>query len=53
MLIAVSLALLTVGIGYDLIVGTKLADFLVLIAGLLFGWIAFIYCLANTSLWRS
>jgi len=51
-LIAVALVLLTVGIGYDLIVGSKLADFLVIITGLLFGWVAFLYCLGNSSQWR-
>ncbi|WP_123620626.1 hypothetical protein [Halorubrum sp. CSM-61] len=53
LLLAVSLVLLTIGVGYDLVVGTKLADFLVIIAGLLFGWIAFLYCLGNTELWRA
>ena len=53
LLLAVSLVLLTIGVGYDLVVGTKLADFLVIILGLLFGWTAFIYCLANTDLWRA
>jgi 1,4-dihydroxy-2-naphthoate octaprenyltransferase len=53
LLLAISLVLLTVGIGYDLAFGTKLADFLVIIAGLLFGWIAFLYCLGNTQLWRA
>ncbi|WP_144797197.1 hypothetical protein [Halorubrum depositum] len=53
LLLAVSLVLLTVGIGYDLVVGTKLADFLVIILGLLFGWIGFMYCLASTELWRA
>jgi cytochrome b subunit of formate dehydrogenase len=52
LLIAVALVLLTVGIGYDLIVGSKLADFLVIITGLLFGWVAFLYCLGNSSQWR-
>ncbi|ACM57788.1 hypothetical protein Hlac_2211 [Halorubrum lacusprofundi ATCC 49239] len=52
LLLAVSLVLLTVGIGYDLVFGTKLADFMVIIAGLLFGWIAFLYCLGSTELWR-
>jgi len=47
LLLAVSLVLLTVGIGYDLVFGTKLADFMVIIAGLLFGWIAFLYCLGH------
>jgi len=54
LLLAVSLVLLltVVGIGYDLVFGTKLADFMVIIAGLLFGWIAFLYCLGSTELWR-
>lgn len=52
LLIGVSLVLLTIGIGYDFVYGTKLADFLVIIAGLFLGWIAFIYCLSNTSFWR-
>ena len=52
-LIAGSLILLTVGVGYDFIYGTKLADFLVIIAGLLLGWIAFFYCLGHLSAWRN
>jgi hypothetical protein len=32
--------------------GTKLADFLVIIAGLLLGWVAFLYCLGNAVFWR-
>ena len=51
-LIGLSMVLLTIGIGYDFLVGTQLADFLVIIAGLFIGWVAFIYCLSNTSIWR-
>ncbi|MFC6764758.1 hypothetical protein [Natrinema soli] len=50
-LIGVALILLTIGIGYDFIFGTKLADFLVIIAGLFLGWAAFLYCLGNASFW--
>ncbi|SER87218.1 hypothetical protein [Natrinema salaciae] len=50
-LIGIALVLLTIGIGYDFIVGTKLADFLVIIAGLFVGWVAFLYCLGNASFW--
>ncbi|SDK73425.1 hypothetical protein [Natronorubrum texcoconense] len=50
-LIGVSLVLLTIGIGYDFVVGTKLADFLVIVSGLFIGWVAFFYCLGNTSMW--
>jgi len=53
LLLAASLVFLTVGVGYDLVVGTKLADFLVIILGLLLGWIGFMYCLSNTDLWRA
>ncbi|SIR98331.1 hypothetical protein [Natronorubrum thiooxidans] len=52
LLIGISLVLLTVGIGYDFLVGTKLADFLVIIAGLFIGWVAFLYCLGNAAFWR-
>jgi len=40
LLISAALVLLTIGIGYDFIFGTKLADFLVIITGLssLGGW---------------
>ncbi|MDR9380082.1 MAG: hypothetical protein RI560_00175 [Natronomonas sp.] len=51
-LIALSLLTLSVGIGYDFVFGTKLADFLVIIAGLLLGWIALLYCLGNAMFWR-
>ncbi|OLZ39253.1 hypothetical protein A6E15_17765 [Natrinema saccharevitans] len=51
-LVGVSLLLLTVGIGYDFVFGTKLADFLVIIAGLFVGWVAFLYCLGNASFWE-
>lgn len=39
-------------IGYDFLVGTKLADFLVIIAGLFIGWVAFLYCLGNAAFWQ-
>lgn len=51
-LIGVSLVLLTIGIGYLSIVGSTLADFVVITAGLLLGWIAFIYCFASASFWK-
>ncbi|ELY92037.1 hypothetical protein [Natrinema altunense] len=50
-LIGSALVLLTIGIGYDFVFGTKLADFLVIIAGLFTGWVAFLYCLGNASFW--
>ncbi|NUB93556.1 hypothetical protein HT576_21450 [Haloterrigena sp. SYSU A121-1] len=49
--IGIASVLLTIGIGYDFIFGTKLADFLVIIAGLFIGWVAFLYCLGNASFW--
>ena len=52
LLIGISLVLLTIGIGYDFLVGTKLADFLVIIAGLFIGWVAFLYCLGNAAFWQ-
>ena len=51
LLISLALLLLTVGIGYCVLFGTCLADFGVVIAGLLFGWIGFLYCLMNASFW--
>lgn len=51
LLIGTALVLLTIGIGYDFVFGTKLADFLVIIAGLFVGWVAFFYCLGNASFW--
>jgi len=51
LLIGASLVLLTVGIGYLFAYQTTLADFLVIIAGLFLGWIAFFYCLGNASFW--
>ncbi|WP_254761842.1 hypothetical protein [Natrinema marinum] len=50
-LIGIALVLLTIGIGYDFVVGTKLADFVVIIAGLFIGWVAFLYCLGHASGW--
>lgn len=47
-----SLLLLTLGVGYCVIVGTCLADFLVVIAGLLLGWMGLFYCLGNSDIWR-
>ncbi len=48
----VSLILLTVGIGYFVVFGTTLADFLVIVGGLFLGWVAFLFCLGNASFWR-
>ena len=48
----VSLILLTVGIGYFVVYGTTLADFLVIVGGLFLGWVAFLYCLGNAAFWR-
>jgi uncharacterized membrane protein len=53
LLFGVALVLLTIGIGYCTLVGTCLADFAVVVAGLFVGWVAFIYCLANASFWGS
>ncbi|MDJ1434332.1 hypothetical protein [Halostagnicola sp. A-GB9-2] len=50
-LFALSLVLLTFGIGYCVIVGTCLADFIIVIAGLFVGWVALFYCLGNASFW--
>ncbi|NKE35017.1 hypothetical protein GWG54_04135 [Natronococcus sp. JC468] len=51
MLFGGSLLLLTIGIGYCVIVGTCLADFLVVIAGLVLGWIGLFYCVGSGSFW--
>ncbi|SFT08424.1 hypothetical protein SAMN04488556_0042 [Halostagnicola kamekurae] len=50
-LIGSSMILLTIGIGYCVIVGTCLADFLVVIAGLFLGWVGLFYCVGNSSIW--
>ncbi|WP_076146343.1 hypothetical protein [Natrinema saccharevitans] len=50
-LIGSSLVLLTIGIGYCVVVGTCLADFLVVIAGLFLGWVGLFYCVGNSSIW--
>ncbi|SDC32948.1 hypothetical protein [Natrinema hispanicum] len=50
-LFGVSLLLLTIGIGYCVIVGTCLADFAVVVAGLFVGWIALFYCVGNATIW--
>ena len=47
-----ALSLLTVGLGYLIAFGTTLADFLVVVTGLVFGWVGFIYCFAHLSGWR-
>jgi len=47
-----ALSLLTVGLGYLIAFGTTLADFLLIVAGLLLGWVGFIYCFAHFSGWR-
>ena len=47
-----ALSLLTVGLGYLIVFRTTLANFLVIIAGLLLGWVGFIYCFAHLSGWR-
>lgn len=52
-LIGSSLLLLTIGIGYCVVVGTCLADFLVVIAGLFLGWVGLFYCVGNSSIWGS
>lgn len=49
-LFGISLLLLTIGIGYCVIVGTCLADFAV-VAGLFVGWVALFYCVGNTTIW--
>lgn len=51
-LIGISMVVLTIGIGYCVIVGTCLAEFLIVIAGLFIGWVAFLYCLSKSSFWR-
>lgn len=50
-LVAIALALLTVGIGYDFVFGTKLADFAVIVVGLFAGWTAFFYCIGHATGW--
>ena len=52
LLMGASLILLTVGIGYFVVLGTTLADFLVIVGGLFLGWLAFLYCLGNAAFWR-
>jgi len=44
-LIGLSLVILTVTIGYCVVVGTCLADFVGIAAGLTLAWISFFYCL--------
>ena len=51
LLFGLSLLLLTIGIGYCVVVGTCLADFLIVIAGLVLGWVALFYCLGTASFW--
>ena len=50
-LFGVSLLLLTIGVGYCVIVGTCLADFGVVVAGLFVGWVALFYCVGNATAW--
>ena len=45
--IGLALVVLTIGIGYCVVYGTCLADFLVVIAGLILGWIALLYCVGS------
>jgi hypothetical protein len=49
--IFIALALLTLGIGIDVLVGTSLLDFLLIVAGLFIGWVVFIYCLGQSPIW--
>ena len=51
LLIGTSLTVLTVGIGYLVVFGTTIADFLLISAGMLLAWISFLYCLGNASFW--
>ncbi len=51
LLISSSLILLTIGIGYCVVVGTCLADFMVVITGLVLGWISLFYCVGKSSIW--
>ena len=41
------MVLLTVGLGYFVLVEAFIADFLVVLAGLCLGWIAFLYCVGS------
>lgn len=52
LLLLTSFVLLTIGIGYCVVFETCLADFLVVIAGLIVGWTGLIYCLGNAT-WHS
>jgi hypothetical protein len=47
----VSLVLLTLGVGIDVLIGTSLLDFLIIIAGLVVGWASFLYCLGQSPVW--
>lgn len=49
--IFISLTLLTIGVGVDVLLGTSLLDFLLIIAGLFIGWVSFIYCLGQSPVW--
>jgi hypothetical protein len=51
LLLATALAILTLGIGYAVVVGTTVANFAVLVAGLFVAWVAFFYCLGHLSGW--
>ncbi|MDG5819818.1 hypothetical protein [Natronococcus sp. A-GB7] len=50
--IFVSLVLLSVGVGIDVLIGTSLLDFLIVVAGLVVGWTSFLYCLGRSPVWN-
>ncbi len=52
LLIGASLILLTIGIGHFVVLGTFLANFAVIVAGLFLGWIALFYCLGHATFWK-
>ena len=51
-LFGLSLLLLTAGIGYLVVFGTALAEYIVILSGLFVGWVAFLYCFAHLAGWR-
>ncbi|MCU4744576.1 hypothetical protein OB955_14360 [Halobacteria archaeon AArc-m2/3/4] len=49
--IFVSLTLLSIGVAVDVVFGTSLLDFLLILAGLFVGWVSFLYCLGRSPVW--
>ena len=49
--IFISLFMLSIGVGVDVVFGTSLVDFLLIVAGLFLGWVTFIYCIGQSPVW--